>query len=200
MSLLSKSFNKFSYKTQERHKNKLLTLWKSDRFKAPDCLINISKRELNIKEENALRCGLKHRITPKKIDLDAMKVDIEKTVSSAARLDPGDCDSEDEEESNYRHISEDFKDTIKLHLNSFILACKNVCATKVNQLFHKTLSLLSRDKSIKVCNFDKGTGVVVMDSEDYFSKLDNIILDKSKFKEVHVVEGKPHPIISKKNR
>ena len=74
-----------------------------------------------------------------------------------------------------------------------------MCATKVNQLFHKTLSLLSRDKNIKVCNFDKGTGVVVMDSEDYFSKLDSIILDKTKFKEVTVVEGKPHPIISKEN-
>ena len=36
-----------------------------------------------------------------------------------------------------------------------------------------------------------------MNSPDYVSKLDKIVLDKSKFEEVPIKENKPHPILSK---
>ena len=202
MSLLTKCFNKSSVSIQQRHKRKLLALWKDDRVRSPDCLINISDRELNAQEENVLRFGLKHHVPPKKVDLDTMKVNIEKTVSSATRLAAGEnvnVNEDFEEVTQEVHIPEDFKDNIKVYLNSFMIACKNICSTKMNQFFHKTLSLLSRDKTIKVCKFDKGTGVVIMNSSDYFSKLDKIVSDKSKFQEVPVKESKPHPIIAKEN-
>ena len=46
---------------------------------------------------------------------------------------------------------------------------------------------------------DKGTGAVIMNSVDYFSKLDKIILDKTKFKEVVEKEGEKHPILAKES-
>ena len=185
MSLLSKCFNKSSVSVQARHKKKLMALWKGDRVRSPDCLINISDRVLNTQEENVLRCGLKHHVPPKEVDLDTMKVNIEKTVSSATRLEADDMYIEEDSEDVTKdlHIPDDFKDNIKVYLSAFMTASKNICSTKMNQYFHKTLSLLSRDKTIKVCKFDKGTGVVIMNSSDYVSKLNKIVLDKSKFEE-----------------
>ena len=58
---------------------------------------------------------------------------------------------------------------------------------------------LRKDDSIKVCSFDKGNGVVILDSDDYYQKLDSIVLDKSKFKEIPVNPKKSHPIIAKEN-
>lgn len=58
---------------------------------------------------------------------------------------------------------------------------------------------MSKDGNIKVCKYDKGTGVVLMNSEDYFSKMDTIVLDKSKFKEVPVNENKKHPILARQS-
>ena len=46
---------------------------------------------------------------------------------------------------------------------------------------------------------DKGNGVVIMDSEEYFQKLDKIVLDKSKFEEVEIPDDDHHPIIKKQN-
>ena len=200
MSLLNKCFNKSSLSIQQRHRKKLLAVWKGDRVRCPDCLINISDRKLTPQEENVLRFGLKHHVTPQKVDQDAMKINIEKTVSSAIRLDTSNnVDSEEEDITREFYVPDTFKDNIKLYLNSFLSACKTICSTKMNQLFHKTLSCLAKDKTIKVCKFDKGTGVVIMNSTDYASKLDKIVLDKSKFQEVPIKEGKPHPIISKEN-
>ena len=65
--------------------------------------------------------------------------------------------------------------------------------------FHNTLRNLSRYDSIKVCSFDKGTGVVVMSSKDYYSKLDVIVNVMSKFKKLKIADDfeKASLIISK---
>ena len=91
-------------------------------------------------------------------------------------------------------LESEVKDKLKFCVNSFVSTCKNVCSSKKNQAIHNTLKKLARDKSIKVCKYDKGNGAVILDSEDYFSKLDTIVSDKSKFQEVKVEEGH-HPII-----
>ena len=56
------------------------------------------------------------------------------------------------------------------------------------------------NKSIKVCRYDKGNGTVVLDSSDYFKKLDSIILDETKFQEVRVVSDDDHPIIKNEDK
>ena len=62
--------------------------------------------------------------------------------------------------------------------------CRNVCSSKTNRTLHRVLSDLRSDESIKVCSFDKGNGIVILNSQDYYSKLDSIINDTSKFVEI----------------
>ena len=64
---------------------------------------------------------------------------------------------------------------------------------------HRTPYSLSKDPEIKVYKFDKGWGVVLLDSDEYYSKLDYIVNDQSKFHQI-CVNTKIHPVIRKKIR
>ena len=61
------------------------------------------------------------------------------------------------------------------------------------------MDTLKRDNNIKVCKFDKGNGTVILDSDDYYKKLDKIVLDDTKFKEIDTKKTKTHPVINKEN-
>ena len=49
---------------------------------------------------------------------------------------------------------------------------------KKNQSLHNTLYKLSKDPNIRVCNYGKGNGIAVMNTKDYYGKLDEIVNDK----------------------
>ena len=53
--------------------------------------------------------------------------------------------------------------------------------------------------NIRICSFDKGNGVAIMNSKEYFEKLDKIVLDKSKFEEISVNPNASHPVIKNEN-
>ena len=53
---------------------------------------------------------------------------------------------------------------------------------------------MAKDSLIKVSRHDKGNGIVILDSEDYFSKLDVIIANTTKFEEI-IDPSQKHPII-----
>ena len=167
----------------KRQNNKLRNLWMEDRFRAPECLINLSKKKLSVTEENLIRLGLKHHILPKELKGEDLKADLESLVDNIMR------DKEMKLKSDtgvYQNIpvSSELKDQLKFSLNSFSRQSEVICSSKKNKLQHNTLKKLALDKKIKVCKFDKGNGVVILDSENYFEKLDKIILDKTKFVEV----------------
>ena len=86
-----------------------------------------------------------------------------------------------------------FRDDVKFACQSFLNKCKQVCSTRYNTSIHKTLKALSTDKSIKVCKFDKGVGVCVMNSEDYYTKLDTIVSDCTKFVELDMLDDNKPP-------
>ena len=77
-----------------------------------------------------------------------------------------------------------FRDDVKLATGMFFNAAKNLCKSRQNIRLHKTLHKLSKDGKIKVCRLDKGNGVCLMNSDDYFTKLDSIVSDETKFQEV----------------
>ena len=79
----------------------------------------------------------------------------------------------------------------------FITNASSKCSTKRNHFIHRTLRSLSHNSDIKICRFDKSKGVAILNSNDYISKLNSIVNDKSKFTAVKI--GNSHPIISKKN-
>jgi len=73
----------------------------------------------------------------------------------------------------------------------------------VNRDLHRTLKQLREDQDIKMCKFDKGNGVVVLNSEDYFRKLETLYLIHQNFDPSQPVEisschfqRKPHYQIS----
>ena len=183
--MLNVHIGKFSNTVMERHNKKLLTLWKTERTKSPDCVKNLSNYKLTICEENALRLGLKHHILPAKINYDNIKVEVEKCVN---KLCPHD-----------EILDESFKDKIKFNVNSFVKSSNSVCSKFSNQKFHSTLKNLSHNKSIKIVNMDKGNGVVIMNTKDYYAKLDKIVLDKTKFEEIKFNTDDKNPIIKKQN-
>ena len=76
------------------------------------------------------------------------------------------------------------KEEVKHACNSYINAANNVCKTVKNKKFHETLEKLSKDSEIKVTNFDKGNGIVILNSDDYISKLDQIVSDTTKFEDI----------------
>ena len=50
-----------------------------------------------------------------------------------------------------------------------------------------------------MCSFDKGNGLVILNSSDYYKKLDEIVNDATKFTIITPEPQKPHPVIKKQN-
>ena len=44
---------------------------------------------------------------------------------------------------------------------------------------------MSKNKNIKICKFDKGNGLTILNTSDYFSKLDTIVNDTTKFEPIN---------------
>ena len=90
-------------------------------------------------------------------------------------------------------------ESIKHSTLKFLNAANQLCRKKYNVELHKILLDLKNDKSIKLCKFDKGNGVLIINDYDYYAKLDDLILYIKKFTEVTISDSKIHPIISKEN-
>lgn len=82
---------------------------------------------------------------------------------------------------------------------NFLNSAKQFSRKKQNDVLHRTLRLSSKDDSIKVNKFDKGNGLLIINNQDYYNKLYDIVLDGAKFTDIRVDESKVHPIISKEN-
>ena len=99
---------------------------------------------------------------------------------------------------NNIHIIDEFQDQTKFCLKRFLIESNRLCSTNQNQSLRSSLRKLRQNKSIKICQYDKENGVVALNSEDYYSKLDHIIDGPTKFIKVNT-DGKVHPIIAKEN-
>jgi hypothetical protein len=171
----------------DTHNKKLVNLWKRQRQPSPDCLKNNSSKKLTIKEEDALRYGLNHHIHPPKLNEYDLKASVESHIFTAKRA------------AVIPELPTAACDEIKRSTLSFLNASKDSCRSKENVSLHRTLRDLRNDSNIKVCSFDKGNGVVILDSDDYYEKLDTIVLDTTKFKEIPIDNEGLHPIIKKEN-
>ena len=176
---------KASQTTNKHHQIKLMTLWKSQRRSTPNCLINISHRILTIKEEEALRYGLKHHILPRSVNDISVKTAIEKQIYYLKKY--------------ITLLPNSLIEAIKHSTLKFLNAAKQLCRKKTNVELHKILLDLKNDNTIKLCKFDKGNGVLIINDYDYYAKLDDLILNTKKFTEITISDSKIHPIISKEN-
>ena len=182
-SLLQDKFQKAANNTIVTHKKKLTQLWLKQRRCSPECIINVSKRELTILEKETLRFGLDNHILPNKPKVDDIKCSIERTLHSLKTIEG-------------LAVDDEIRNEIKFATKNFTNNAKILNSDRKNTALHRTLYNLSQEPDIKVCNFEKGRGVVIMDSSDYYSKLDDIVNDQSKFHELKV-NSKIHPVIAK---
>ena len=84
---------------------------------------------------------------------------------------------------------------IKHSTLQFFNAAKQLCREKYNEQLHEILLDLKNDKSIKLCKFDKSSGVLHINHYDYYAKLDNLMLNTKKITEITISDGKIHSII-----
>ena len=66
----------------QSHQRKLANLWIYQRNRSPECLLNLSDRQLNLRQKESLCVGLNHHILPEKVRVDCFKASIEKLASS----------------------------------------------------------------------------------------------------------------------
>ena len=145
----------------------------------------MKKTKLSIKEFHALKFGLDHPILPKKVKRDEIKTNIEKLAYSIKRNE------------DINNFDDEFRDQTKFEVNKFVKNSNRVCSTPQNKSLHRILDKLQKNDKIKICKYDKGRWVAILDKEDYFGKLDYIINDSSKFERINVTESKQHPVITK---
>ena len=176
-SLLSDTFQQTAKTTIVIHRKKLLHLWIKQRNKSPNCLINLSHRKLSIQKEESLRVGLVHHTLPKKVNVNDVKAIIEQFLNRLKVHESFDID-------------EETCDDIKYAFKQFINGGKRLCSNRRNVALHQTLKDPADDTLIKICKFDKGRGVSILNTNDYFEKLDSIINDHTKFREVVQTEKK----------
>ena len=155
----------------QRQEKKLQLLWLRKNKLLPNCITNLSSKELSLEEKFVLRNGLKFGILPKSIDQMKLKATIESKVNS--------CTKETDILPGVK-----FRDDVKMATTLFFNSANNLCRSRKHRVQHNILRKLSDDKTIKLCRLDKGNGVCIMDTSDYYKKLDIIVDDKSKFKEV----------------
>ena len=91
------------------------------------------------------------------------------------------------------------EDELKFLTKKFTEDSHRACLTRMNQSLHCILNKLSQDSKIKVglCLYDKGNGVAILNSTNYYEKLDKIVNDRSKFVELQIDSSK-HSLIAKK--
>ena len=131
-------------------------------------IYDLSKIQLTLSEKNALQFGLGHHLLPRKIDEIAIKSQIDSQIRRVCK-------------ANKCLLNYNNKTKLRQATDSFILESKQVCNTRKNRAIHNTLQSLSKNSNIKCCKMDKGNGVVILDTEEYFSKLDVIINDATRF-------------------
>ena len=85
ISLLNQEFERFAHPHILTHKKKLFNLWKNQAVYCPNCIVNLSKKKLNLHDTNALRFGLNHPILPERVQKDKIKTNVEKLVYTLKR-------------------------------------------------------------------------------------------------------------------
>ena len=182
ISLSNQEFERFAHPYILTHKKKLFNLWKNQAVYCPNCIVNLSKKNLSLHKTNALRFGLNHWIVPERVQKDKIKTNVEKLVCTLKR-------------NTDVTVNEELRDEFKFLVKRFTNDAERACSERANQSIHQTLRSLARNADIKLCKFDKGSGLAILEAKDYFLKLDKIIEDRSKFVEVKWQDDTIHPII-----
>ena len=103
-----------------------------------------------------------------------------------------------------RHLSitklnDDFKDQIKFYESKFFKDSNRICSSPQNSSSYNTLNKIQKDNEIRICHYDKGRGVAILNKNHYYSKLNTIIKDQTKFAKVNFDPEENHLVIAKES-
>ena len=167
-------------KTAQVHENKLYKLGiqsLKQRLNPSKIITNLSHRKLSRDEEKLLLLGLEFGIPINKLDYKTYFLKYEILLKKLKQQPI--CYLLTRDKSFKR-----MRDQVRQVANSFYYGYKS----PENPLFSKNdyniLKNLASDPTIKVTSPDKGQGVVIMNTQDYRMKLEDILGDTSKFQEV----------------
>ena len=146
---------------------------------SPTSVINLSEYHLSDNEKFVLEHGLNYCMQPKHFDNAQIKAEFEILFR---HLHP-----------QHTAISEDSFNSLQAKLAS---TAHEYCDLKpvwssspFNTEHLKCIKALKMNKDIVIIRADKGGACVVLDKKDYVSKMENILMDESKFKILGPVES-----------
>ena len=132
--------------------------------------------------------SLNHPILPRKIEKDKMKTNIERLTFRLTNNTETHC------------VDKETKNEIKFLFKQFVDAGNRICSKRTDRSLQHTLNKLPQDPTIKICRYDKGNGLAILDVSGYNKKLNSIVRNKTKFSEIEYDSKKlHHPTITKEN-
>ena len=164
---ICRELNKRIKEVTLRHNKKLKSLWLKSRLDRPKAIRNLSSYQLTVEEEEVLSYGLKHNIIPNKLNYNHLKFQIEKSAFLLAKEN--------------KRITKDLKTELIAAYNKFKKDTEDICRQRINKRTNNIIRKLKNNNSIEICPFDKGQGIAILDSEDYFDKVKAIVNDTDKF-------------------
>ena len=139
-------------------------------FKAGEIITNLSNRKLTWDESELLKHGLGYAIPWRKINETDVRVSLELIYVFMTK--------------NLKEKKNEPRIRIELsHLANTFYSDYKPSSNILRK--HKILDRLRADKSIVILKPDKGNGVVVLNKNDYTSKVLGILSDPTKFKEIN---------------
>ena len=177
--LINRSVCKVGENLDNKHDRKVTNLRAeqqstNSRLNPSDVITNLSNYELSTIELDALSKGLKYGIPPSKLKKGLYLSNYE-MLYTRLQSHP----------SNFRGNEDDkalFKSKLReiAYSSLYIFNTKNHKLNLPKEQFDALIKLSKRD-DIMILKPDKGTGVVIMNTSDYITKMEAIISDETKF-------------------
>ncbi|XP_046843851.1 uncharacterized protein LOC124437935 [Xenia sp. Carnegie-2017] len=131
---------------------------------------NLSSYKLSAVELDVLSRGPKFGILPRKLNKEDIFFEFKMFWSQLGKFQPNDSEAVPGFKSKLSSLAHVYSEC-KVDSKEFSLTKEHMIA----------LSNLNKNKNIVICKPDKGSGVVILDREDYNSKMLNILKDNNKF-------------------
>jgi len=169
--------------TQERKLIKLGLRTATESNDPKKVIFNFSKRNLTSAEESLLVKGLNLSVPPKKLNYGDFLLPFERLYKDLDKLVP-----DDKKKDSLEPVGAAIKDAA--------FECFHTYDPKNEQnlpaVEYDALKTLLKDDSIIIQKSDKGNSVVILNKEDYISKMEELLQDVSKFQRLKIKEGQDY--------
>ena len=183
--VLNNTISLHAKKKKVVHTKKLQTLWRNQKLCVPEnTVLNFSSSSFDDKTLSVLKQGLKAPILPRNDIHIPIQVQLERILYILGNS-----------------VHKNHTNSIGNSLNDFHRRIVQMNSSPPQREFRNLIKTLRKRSDVKICRFDKGNGIAILDSSDYLRKLHSIIDDTTKFVEIQQDESdlKCHHTVIKEN-